>query len=185
MIILFILLVILFIPILFFPSCKQPEQKVDCLLVLGCPTYQNGEMSITQKYRVEKAANVIQKYNIPVCIIAGGKAHNDFSEAEVMANYLKTLIDIEPILEDKSTTTFENMKFTKILCEQNHYKKIGILTSGYHASRAFAMSKKFFDDVVMFKAPYRFTIKKMIREFLSRYQYIYIEIKYKIKANHH
>ncbi len=178
MIIFFILLLLfLFLPFLCFPNCSNPEGYVDVLIVLGCPTYANGQMSLTQKMRVEKAAKVIQKYHIPVCIMTGGKAHNEYSEAHVMAQYLKTLIDIDPLLEDKSTTTYENMKYCQKLCQEHHYQKIGILTSGYHTNRAYAMSKKFFDDVTMFSAPYRFTIKKMIREYLSRFQYIYIEIK--------
>ena len=49
------------------------------------------------------------------------------------------------------------------------------------SDRAYAMSKKFFDDVIMFNAPYRFTIKKIIREYISRMQYITIEIKNKLK----
>ena len=174
-------LILLFIPLLFFPSCPYPEGKVDVLIVLGCPSYDNGEMSRTQKMRVEKAAQVLKKYQIPVCIITGGAAHNQYSEAKVMSDYLLTLIDTNVLLEDKSTTTYENMLYTKKLCEERNYHKVGVLTSGYHANRAYAMSKKFFKDVIMFKAPYRFTLKKMIREFFSRYQFLYIEIKNKYK----
>lgn len=181
MIILLICILIILLPLLYFPKCKHQEGYVDCLIVLGCPTYENGEMSITQKLRVEKAANVIQKYHIPVCILTGGAAHNEYSEARIMANYLKTLVDVKVILEDKSTTTYENMKYCQMLCSRNHYDTIGVLTSKYHSARAYAMSKKFFEDVVMFDADYRFTLKKMFREFLSRYQYIIIETKNLLK----
>ncbi len=67
------------------------------------------------------------------------------------------------------------------ICQEHHFKKIGILTSGYHVNRAYAMSRKFFDDIIMFHAPYRFTLKKMLREYISRYQYLYIEIKNYLK----
>lgn len=180
-ILLILILFLLFLPILFFPKCKHKEGYVDCLIVLGCPTYDNGSMSITQKLRVEKAAQSIKEHHIPVCILTGGAAHNEYTEAQVMGDYLKTLIDIEPILEDKSTTTYENMKNCVELCKIYNYQKVGVLTSAYHSSRAYAMSKKFFDDVVMFNAPYRFTFKKLIREYLSRYLYIYIELKMKLK----
>lgn len=175
--IILIFLILLLIPYLFFPKCKHPEGYVDCLIVLGCPTYEDGSMSLTQKMRVEKAAECIKKYHIPTCILTGGAAHNKYTEAQVMGDYLKTLVNIEPILEDKSTTTYENMKNCVELCKKNNYQKVGVLTSAYHSSRAYAMSKKFFDDVVMFDAPYRFTLKKFIREYLSRYLYIYIEIR--------
>lgn len=179
--IILIILFFLFLPILFFPKCKHKEGYVDCLIVLGCPTYDNGNMSSTQKMRVEKAAQCIQKYNIPVCIFTGGAVRNAYTEAQVMGDYLKTLVDVEPILEDKSTTTYENMKNCVELCKKHNYQKVGILTSSFHSSRAYAMSKKFFDDVVMFNAPYRFTLKKLIREYMSRYLYIYIEFKMKLK----
>ena len=81
------------------------------------------------------------------------------------------------ILEDKSRTTYENMKNCQILCKENNFTKIGVLTSSFHSDRAYAMSKKFFKDVIMFNAPYRFTIKKIVREYISRMQYISIEIK--------
>lgn len=177
MILIILILFFLFLPILFFPKCKHKEGYVDCLIVLGCPTYDNGDMSSTQKMRVEKAAQSIKKYHIPVCILTGGAAHNAHTEAQVMGNYLKTLVNIEPVLEDKSTNTYENMKNCVELCKKYNYQKVGVLTSSFHSSRAYGMSKKFFDDVVMFDAPYRFTFKKLIRETISRYIYIYIELK--------
>ncbi|MGN1343165.1 MAG: YdcF family protein [Traorella sp.] len=172
-----LLFLIILLPIIYFPKCPKEEGYVDCLIVLGCPAYENGEMSITQKLRVEKAAEVISKYQISVCILTGGAAHNAFSEAKIMQTYLDQLVSVTTILEDQSTTTYENMKNCQKLCEDNHYQTIGILTSRYHANRAYAMSKKFFKDVVIFEAPYRFTFKKIFREFLSRYQYMYIELK--------
>ena len=174
---LILILFFLFLPILFFPKCKHPEGYVDCLIVLGCPTYDNGKMSSTQKLRVEKAAKCVKQYQIPVCIFTGGAVRNEYTEAQVMGDYFKELTNIDPTLEDKSTTTYENMKNCVELCKKFNYQKVGVLTSSFHSSRAYAMSKKFFDDVVMFNAPYRFTLKKLIREYLSRYLYIYIEIK--------
>lgn len=178
MIFVFLLIIIfLLLPILCFPKCPHPEKYVDALIVLGCPAYDDGSMSITQKMRVEKAAEAVMKYKIPLCIFTGGKAHNQYSEAHIMADYFTQLTHQKALIEDQSTTTYENMKYCQKLCEERHLSEIGILTSAYHASRAYAMSHKFFDDVIMFKAPYRFTIKKIFREALSRYQYLYIEIK--------
>lgn len=172
-----LIFIFLLIPILFFPKCKHSEQNVDCLIVLGCPAYDDGTMSSTQKMRVEKAAESILKHDIKVCILTGGAAHNEYTEAKIMGDYLKTLVDCELILEDKSRTTYENMKNCQNLCKENDFTKIGVLTSSFHSDRAYAMSKKFFDDVIMFNAPYRFTIKKLVREYISRIQYISIEIK--------
>lgn len=176
-----ILVIFLFLPIICFPSCKHEEGYVDCLIVLGCPAYDDGKMSITQEMRVEQAAKVVIRYKIPVCIFTGGKAHNHYSEAQIMGEYFTKLTHQKVLLEDQSTTTYENMKYARKICQEHHFKKIGILTSGYHVNRAYAMSRKFFDDIIMFHAPYRFTLKKMLREYISRYQYLYIEIKNHLK----
>lgn len=182
LILIIIAIIILLLPVVCFKKCPLPEQNVDVLIVLGCPAYPDGSMSETQKMRVEKAAEAIQTYQIQWCILTGGKAHNEYSEAHVMANYLRTLTDVNLILEDKSTTTYENMKNCALFCQQHSFRKIGILTSGYHANRAYAMSRKFFRDIVIFKAPYRFTLKKIVREYISRGQYLFIEMKHHIKA---
>ncbi len=60
-----ILVIFLFLPIICFPSCKHEEGYVDCLIVLGCPAYDDGKMSITQKMRVEQAAKVVIRYKDP------------------------------------------------------------------------------------------------------------------------
>ena len=179
--ILLILALSLLLPIICYTSCKHDERYVDALIVLGCPAYDDGTMSVTQKMRVEKAAKAVIQYKIPVCIFTGGKAHNHYSEASIMAEYFTKLTHQKALLEDKSTTTYENMKYTQKLCQEHQFKKIGILTSGYHVNRAYAMSRKFFDDVIMFHAPYRFTIKNILREYISRYQYLSIEIRNYLK----
>ena len=89
--ILLILVLFLLLPVICFPSCKRDEGYVDALIVLGCPAYDDGTMSITQKMRVEKAAKAVIQYKIPVCIFTGGKAHNHYSEASIMAEYFTKL----------------------------------------------------------------------------------------------
>lgn len=173
----FIFLIIIIIPIVVFPSCPQSEQQVDVLLILGCPTHADGTLRKTMISRLEKAIDVYHMGYCKTMILCGGKAHNEYSEAESMENYLKDKIDVELIKEENSTTTYENFLYAKMIIDQGKYQKIGILTSSSHASRAYALSKKFFHDIVMFKAKEKFSIKKLLREGISRYQYIYIELK--------
>lgn len=181
MVILFFFILFLLLPFLLFPTCHQKEQPVDVLIVLGCPTEDDGTLSPTQIKRITKASEAIQNFNIQTCITTGGSAHNDFNESKVMGQELLKLCEVHLIYEDQSKTTYENMLFCKQICEEQHFKKIGIVTSRLHATRAYAMSKKFFDDVVMFKAADTYWPKKLFRECLSRYQYFYIEIKNKLK----
>lgn len=174
-----IFLILLVLPFLLFPSCPNHEQHVDVLIVLGCPTEDDGTLTPTQKKRIKKAVFAIQKYKIQTCITTGGSAHNAFNESKVMGKELLKSCDVHLIYEDQSKTTYENMLFCKQICEQHQFKTIGIVTSRLHATRAYAMSKKFFDDIVMFKAADTYWPKKLFRECLSRYQYLYIEIKNK------
>lgn len=180
LILLILIILFLIFPFLIFPSCPNKEQKVDVLIVLGCPCEDNGNLSPTQMKRIKKAAQTIQKYKISHCITTGGSAHNRYNESIVMGKELLKQCQVELIYEDQSKTTYENMLFCKQICKQYHFQSIGIVTSRLHTTRAYAMSKKFFDDVVMFKAADTYWPKKLIREFLSRYQYIAIEIKNKM-----
>lgn len=182
MLLLVVLFIIILIPIYAFPACKREEQKVDILLILGCPTRDDGSITSTMTYRLDKAIELDQKGYCDRMILCGGKAHNQYSEAESMRTYLEGKVKAQLILEDQSTTTFENFKFAKKIIASLPSRRVGILTSNSHANRAYALALKFFDDIIMFKSKEKFSLKKLFREGISRYQYLYIEIKLFLKS---
>ena len=78
-----------------------------------------------------------------ICIVSGGQGTNEpFSEAEGMAKYLldKGIDEHRIVLEDKSTSTVENIQNSKILMEES-YNGVGIVTNNFHVFRAVQIAK--------------------------------------------
>lgn len=109
------------------------------LIVLGCKV--NGDIpSLALQKRIDAAAEyLLQNPSVPV-IVSGGQGPDEWiSEAEAMkTRLLEKGIGIERIMmEDKSTSTMENLEFSKkILLEKGLGTDVIIVTEGYHMLRA-------------------------------------------------
>lgn len=115
------------------------------VVVLGCKV--NGTSpSLMLSKRLEAAYEYLNENKNAVCIVSGGKGSNEgISEAQCMYNYLteKGISSDRIIMEDKSTTTSENLEFSKKIIEQKGYgKDIAIVTDGFHEFRANMLAKK-------------------------------------------
>ena len=99
--------------------------------------------SVVLRYRLEAAAEYLKRNTETKCIVSGGKGTNEImSEAEGMRDYL-VAVGIESdriILEDKSTDTNENIKFSKVLIPEG--ASIGLVTNDFHLYRAIFLCKK-------------------------------------------
>ena len=88
----------------------------------------------------------MQKNPEAVCVVSGGKGSDEkISEAEAMRRYLvdKGLDESRIIMEDKSTSTFENIKFTFAITDKLALgRDITIVTDGFHQYRASLIAKK-------------------------------------------
>ena len=97
--------------------------------------------------RIDKALEIYNKSSIPSKLILSGGQGNDekISEAEAMRRYCieKGISKNDLIIEDKSTTTFENLKNSKeIINNKPGNKKTVLVTSNYHVYRALRYCKK-------------------------------------------
>ncbi|WP_370458110.1 YdcF family protein [Bacillus sp. BPN334] len=88
----------------------------DYIIVLGSKV--NGtKPSYSLQYRIDKAAEYLQSHEKTIAIVSGGKGKGeDISEALAMKNGLMKLKIAEDriIMEDKSTSTDENIKLSKL-----------------------------------------------------------------------
>lgn len=122
---------------------RPPENTT--AVVLGCAVKGTRPSRILQE-RLDAAYAYLIKNSEAVCVLSGGQgAGEDISEAECMYRYL-TEKGIQPerlLKEEKSTTTEENLSFTKeLLAESGLGNEITIITSEFHEYRANAMAKK-------------------------------------------
>lgn len=124
---------------------RPPQTQDTTLIVLGCKV--NDTFPSKSLYRRLLAAEAYLKENPQAnCVVSGGQGPNeDISEAQCMYEYLvEHGIDASRIYqENKSTSTDENIRFSKSLIQQeNLSKNITVATDGYHQLRASIIAKK-------------------------------------------
>lgn len=114
-------------------------KSVDTMIVLGAKVNKDG-ISRTLKLRLDKAIEYYNKNNNVNIIVSGGQGNNEvMDEALAMKKYLveNNVDESKIILEDKATTTLENIMFSKVIMEK---LKLGnealIITSDFHLFRS-------------------------------------------------
>ena len=130
---------------------KKSENNADYIIVLGAGLTNGKQVSLTLKDRLEAAITCINEYgNDGYIVVSGGRGEDeDISEAEAMKNYLaeKGIPKDKILMEDKSTSTLENLKFSRNIIEEHGNKdisefKIKIVTTDFHALRSSILAKK-------------------------------------------
>ena len=139
-------LVALFITVegvIFFGGMATPKNDIDCIIVLGAKV--NGrEPSGALRNRIDRAGEYLEANPETIAILSGGQgADEEISEAQCMYERLvKRGIDPERlILEDNSTDTSENMRFSRELIPEN-CESTGIVTNNFHMFRSLAIARK-------------------------------------------
>lgn len=119
------------------------DTKTDCdyIVVLGAGV--NGTVpSLSLRERINAAYDYLTAHPDSVAIVSGGKGSGeDITEALCMYNELTKMgIDGSRVwMEDKATSTFENLQFSMALIEEKagiRPDTIGIVSSEYHLFRA-------------------------------------------------
>ncbi|MBB4824384.1 uncharacterized SAM-binding protein YcdF (DUF218 family) [Sporosarcina luteola] len=139
-------------------------------VILGAKV--NGETpSLTLRYRLEEALAYAEAHPEVKLILSGGQGPDEgISEAEAMRRYLtQNGVDEQRLLiENQSTSTYENLLFTKQLLPETE-DKLTIISSDFHLARAkkLAQDLGFQTDVVIAKTPASVQMKQNIRERLA------------------
>ena len=137
-----IILVAVILVIIISYSDDEPKPGLDYIIVLGAQVRPDGP-SRTLRYRLEAAEKYLKENPETKCIVSGGKGENEImSEAEAMKRYLVSagIDEKRIIMEDRSTTTFENIKFSKEFLPNG--ARTGIVTNDFHMYRGIYLCKK-------------------------------------------
>lgn len=124
---------------------KKDSNKVDYVIILGARLY--GERPSPALLERLKVAEIYLKDNEDVkAIVSGGQGINeDIPEAHAMKKHLVSqgIDEDRIIIEDESTTTFENLKFSidKMDFKQENIE-IMIATNKYHIFRSKLLAKR-------------------------------------------
>ena len=125
-----------------------PRKKdFDYVIIHGAGLLEGERVSRLLADRLDKAIEVYHKDPTPPYLIPSGGRGDDenISEAEAMANYLieKGIPEDRIIREDRSTTTFENLRNSKeIIDSMDSPRYTALVTSNYHVYRALRYCRK-------------------------------------------
>ena len=131
------------IPILY-TALTAAESDAPYVIVLGAAVY--GETpSISLRHRSDRAAEHLQRNPDAVAVVSGGQGEGeDISEAEAMRRYLidKGVAGGRILMEDRSTSTLENLTFSKRVIENSggDPARVAVVSSSYHLYRAKRMA---------------------------------------------
>ena len=165
----------------FLASQYKPALDRDYIIILGCGINKDGTLKPLIRGRVDSALRFakeqFEKMGKPVTFVpSGGKGPSEgTSESEAMARYLSEQgIPEERILrEDQSTSTYENMKFSKKVIEAHGgdpaNENIAFATTNYHVFRGYIMARQNGFDAkgISAKTKFYFFPNAFLREFIG------------------
>ena len=123
----------------------EPEKDKDFIIVLGCAIRRDGTPTPLLRGRLERAlrfaeAQQAETGKAPVFVLSGGQGADEVvSEAECMRRWLaeQGVPAERMLLEDRSTDTAENMRFSKeLILARKPEARIAFSTTNYHVFRS-------------------------------------------------
>ncbi len=156
----------------------KPQNNLDYVIVLGAQV-RGTRITNSLRKRLEAAKEYLDENPDTIAVVSGGKGPGeDLSEAQCMYNYLiENGINPERIImEDKSTSTEENIEFSMNIIESNfegESPSIGVVTNNFHIYRAVKICEKKGYEVsgIPAESDRILFVNYMVREFFAIVQY--------------
>ncbi|MBQ5535329.1 MAG: YdcF family protein, partial [Oscillospiraceae bacterium] len=156
----------------------EPEKDKDFLIILGCGLRKDGTPTPLLRGRIDRALSFYRQQKAEtgkelIFVTSGGQGPNEvISESASMKRYLiEQGIPAEQIVEeDRSTDTFENMKFSREKIRAiNPNGKVAFATTNYHVFRSglFARRVKMRAVGMGAKTKWYFWPNAAVREFVG------------------
>ena len=119
------------------PRQNATLDKVDTIIVLGCPTKADGSPTPQQRERVLEGVREYERGVSSHIIMTGGAAHNHFVEAHAMAllaeaNGVPASAIVE---EDQARDTIQNIYYSNKIMEARGWHSAEVISSAYHLPR--------------------------------------------------
>lgn len=127
-------------------SVTDKDCERDYLIVLGASVIGDSP-SLTLVHRLEATADYLNRYPSSKAVVCGGQGKGEnMSEAQCMYIWLceHGIAPERIIMEDKSTSTDENIRFARVLidAEGGDSVNIALLSSPYHLFRAKCIARR-------------------------------------------
>ena len=120
-------------------GANNPPEEGSTLIVLGCQV-RGTEPSHTLRMRLDAAYDYLKDHPDSKAVLSGGQGEGEnMSEAKCMYDYLtsKGIDQKRLFMEDRSTTTQENIRYSKEIIEKEGLNpRFAVVTDWYHEFRA-------------------------------------------------
>ncbi|MDD6666398.1 MAG: YdcF family protein [Lachnospiraceae bacterium] len=131
----------------FFLQLIPVKKDFDYVIIHGAGLRKDGTVTKLLAERCDKAIAIYRRDPTPPYLIPSGGQGGDevCSEADAMRRYLieKGIPEDKILMEDKSTTTLENIRNSRDLIESRPGRKYtALVTSNYHVYRAMRYARK-------------------------------------------
>lgn len=123
---------------------ERELENPEAVIVLGCQV-RGEEPSLMLQRRLEAALEVLEKHPDALVVVSGGQGSGeDISEAEAMKRFLEArgILPERIILEDRSVSTRENVRFSAELLKARGISRAVIATNEFHQYRAGIYAKR-------------------------------------------
>lgn len=138
-------------------AAATPPDDLDYLVVLGASLKADGSPKETLANRLDAAAAYLDENPGTRCVLSGGQGTDEpQTEASAMAAYLRNrgVDDGRLVLEERSTTTAENLRFSREAIEGDAAARgaaswdsavqdvtVGVVTNDFHVFRALRLAR--------------------------------------------
>ncbi|MCM3664898.1 YdcF family protein [Mesobacillus subterraneus] len=160
-------------------ATPEAPKNADYIIVLGARV-KGTVPSLALQFRIDHAAEYLKENPDTIAIASGGKGPGeDISEAESIKNELIAhgIKESRILLEDTSTTTYENIRFSKKLIPKN--SELGlVVTNDFHIfrSKMIANNEGLELSGLPAKTPVQALLKSYVREYLALTKYFILNI---------
>lgn len=123
---------------------QKMVREVDYLIVLGAKVDRT-RITGSLRLRLDKAYEYAACHERSRIIVSGGQGQGeDIPEAKAMADYLirRGIKSERILLEDSSSTTAENLRFTAQIVPDIKNRTVGVVTNSFHIYRACLLAKQ-------------------------------------------
>ena len=145
-------------------------QDVDCILVLGCQVWADGEPSHMLEDRLRRGVELYDAGAAPKLLMSGDHGRVEYNEVVAMKQYALDagIVSSDIFMDHAGFSTYESMYRAK---EIFGVKKVIIVTQQYHLYRAVYIAKSMGMDAYGVASDYRTyagQLRRDIREVLAR-----------------
>ena len=123
------------------------EAPFDAILVLGGGVDGDGVIGYSSRRRVAAAVGLLQAGRAKNLILSGGsdRRNPEVTAAQLMHDHAIALGALPDALfiEDRASSTFENLRFGFALAEARDFDRLAILTDAFHLQRARVLAAYF------------------------------------------